>query len=112
MAGVVNIPWYATVFRGDKFEAALDEIAPLALRYGAIDYAVYRSRDDRYRFMQMATFEDHLDFERYWYGADFTQWRTDRSGWYQVPVVYAWWDLTATGSIEQVGGAVAEGHEA
>ena len=31
MAGVVHIPWYATVFRGDKFEAALEEIAPLAL---------------------------------------------------------------------------------
>ena len=26
-AGVVHIPWYATVFRGDKFEAALLEIA-------------------------------------------------------------------------------------
>jgi hypothetical protein len=24
-AGVVHIPWYATVFRGDKFEAALQE---------------------------------------------------------------------------------------
>ena len=68
MAGVVHIPWYATVFRGDKLEAALELIAPLALRYGATDYRVYRSRDDRYKFMQMATFEDKLDFERYWYG--------------------------------------------
>ena len=32
MAGVVHIPWYATVFRGDKLEAALAEIAPLALK--------------------------------------------------------------------------------
>ena len=52
MAGVVHIPWYATLFRGDKFEEALEEIAPLALRYGATDYAVYRSRDDRYKFLQ------------------------------------------------------------
>ena len=29
-AGVVHIPWYATLFRGDKFEAALLEIAPVA----------------------------------------------------------------------------------
>ena len=35
MAGVVHIPWYATGFRGDKLEAALAEIAPIALRYGA-----------------------------------------------------------------------------
>ena len=25
MAGVVNIPWYSTVFRGDKFAVALEE---------------------------------------------------------------------------------------
>ena len=73
MAGVVNIPWYATVFRADKLEAAIELIAPLALRYGATDYRVYRNRDDRYKFMQMATFEDKLDFERYWYGAEFSR---------------------------------------
>jgi len=107
MAGVVHIPWYATVFRGDKFEAAMDEIAPLALRYGASDYAVFRSRDDRYRFLQTATFEDKLDFERYWYGEDFAQWRADRTGWYQVPVVYGWWDLTASGGLHPLAGGVA-----
>jgi hypothetical protein len=102
MAGVVHIPWYATVFRGDKLAAALEEIAPLALRYGATEYAVYRSRDDRYKFTQMATFEDKLDFERYWYGDDFSQWRTDRTGWFQVPVVYVWHDLILSGGLERV----------
>ena len=57
MAGVVHIPWYATGFRGDELEAALAEIAPVALRYGARSYAVYRYRDDRYKFLQMAEFE-------------------------------------------------------
>ena len=108
-AGVVHIPWYATTFRGDRFAEALEEIAPLALRYGAHDYAVYRSRDDRYRFLQMATFEDKLDFERYWYGEDFSQWRTDRAGWYQVPVIYAWHDLLISGGLDRVGGVAAEG---
>jgi hypothetical protein len=32
MAGVVHIPWYATLFRGDQFEVALREIAPVSLR--------------------------------------------------------------------------------
>ena len=58
MAGVVHIPWYATLFRGDRFEGALEEIAPLALRYGATEYAIYRSRDDAYKFLQLATFEE------------------------------------------------------
>jgi hypothetical protein len=99
MADVVQIPWYATVLRGDRFEKALELIAPLALRYGALDYRVYRSHGDRYKFMQMATFEDHLDFERYWYGDEFSAWRSDFSSWYQVPVVYDWADLILTGGI-------------
>jgi hypothetical protein len=109
MAGVVHIPWYATVFRGDKFEAAIQEIAPVALRYGATDYQVYRSRDDRYRFLQLATFEHKQDFERYWYGEEFCEWRADYTSWYQVPLVYAWNDLLIAGAIggevERVGPA-------
>ena len=113
MAGVVHIPWYATVFRGDKFEVAMQEIAPVALRYGATDYAVYRGRDDRYRFLQMATFEDKFDFERYWLGPEFVEWRADYTSWYQVPVVYAWNDLIIAGELErearQIIGAPTEG---
>ena len=40
----------------------------MALRYGATRYRVYRSRDDRYKFLQMAEFESKVDWERYWYG--------------------------------------------
>jgi hypothetical protein len=50
MAGTVIVPWYATGFRGDQFEKDLNEVAAGALRYGASSYAVYRQRDDRYRF--------------------------------------------------------------
>jgi len=98
--GVVAIPWYATVFRGDKLEAALVEIAPIAMRYGATHYELLRSREDRYRFQQTATFERKLDFERYWYGPEFTQFRSEYSSWYQVPVVYEWRDRVAVGSLE------------
>ncbi|PZR68100.1 MAG: hypothetical protein DLM63_04980 [Solirubrobacterales bacterium] len=99
-AGTVHIPWYATVFRGDKVAAALQEIAPIALRYGATGYAVHRSRDDRYRFLQTATFERKIDFERYWYGAEFSAWREQYSSHYQVPIVYVWHDVIASGSFD------------
>jgi hypothetical protein len=104
-AGVVHIPWYATLFRGDKFEVALMEIAPVATRYGATDYRVYRSRDDQYRFLQMATFEDKLSWERYWNGEEFSIWRGDYTSWYQVPVLYTWNDLVIQGAV----GAEANG---
>ena len=99
-SGVVHIPWYATFFRGDRFALALEEIAPIALRYGATEYHVYRSRDDRYRFLQMTTFADKGDFERYWYGREFSDWRADHSSWYQVPVLYVWHELVASGSLD------------
>jgi hypothetical protein len=98
--GVVHIPWYATLFRGDRFEEALQQIAPISLRYGATDYAVYRSRDDAYRYLQLATFHDKRDFERYWYGEDFSLWRADYVGWYTVPVLYVWHDLVVKGGLE------------
>jgi quinol monooxygenase YgiN len=101
-AGSVHIPWYATLFRGDQFEAALQEIAPVAMRYGALDYAVYRSRDDRYKFLHMSTFESKLDWERYWNGPEFIQWRAKYTSWYQIPLLYVWNDLVAAGESEVV----------
>jgi hypothetical protein len=100
MAGVVNIPWYATVFRGDKFAVALEEIAPIALRYGATDFEVLRSNDDRYRFWQFAHFDEKSDFERYWYGQEFIDWRADYTSWYTVPVLYTWFDRVVAGALE------------
>ena len=99
MAGHVHIPWYATVFRGDQLEEALGQIAPLALRHGASDYRVYRSRDDAYKFLQLASFAEKDAFEAYWYGEEFVEWRGRYSSWYQVPVLYTWQDLVGRGGL-------------
>ena len=99
MASVVEIPWYANGFRGDKLEAALRDVAPTALRYGASAWTVHRSRDDRYKFTQTAHFEAKLDFERWWSGPEMTEFRAITSGWYQVPVFYAWNDVVGEGRI-------------
>lgn len=109
MAGVVHVPWYATGFRGDGLQAALGEISVVALRYGATDHAVYRYRDDRYKFLQTAAFEEKLDWERYWEGDEFVDFRVRHSSWYQVPVLYGWTDLVVSGSLtpERLQGAAA-----
>jgi hypothetical protein len=111
MAGTVIVPWYATGFRADAFETALNEVAATALRYGAGSYAVYRARDDRYKFQQLASFEEYIDWERYWEGDEMTYFRARHSSWYQVPVLYGWWDQTAGGQITANGSAaVATGN--
>jgi hypothetical protein len=99
VAGTVIVPWYATGFRADAFEEDLNEVAATALRYGATSYEVYRARDDRYKFQQLARFEHHLQWDRYWTGSEMTRFRIEHSSWYQVPIVYGWWDRTAGGEI-------------
>jgi hypothetical protein len=98
------IPWYATVFRADAFEEALQEIAPLALRYGATQYWIYRMQDDAYRFQQFSLFEDPHDFELYWYGPEFVDWRAQYSSWYTVPVVYVPMKFVGGGRVGRANG--------
>jgi hypothetical protein len=105
--GAVHIPWYATGLRGDGLAEAVAEIAPVALRYGASAYSVHRSRDDRYKLLQVSHFERKLDWERYWSGPEFTDFRARHSSWYQVPVLYVWHDEIAGGAIAADGHAVA-----
>ena len=97
MTGVVHVPWYATGFRGDQLQAELERVSALAVRYGATSYAVYRARDDRYKFLQVLEFDEHLDWDRYWSGPEMTDFRILCQGWFQVPVVYGWNDLVCRG---------------
>jgi hypothetical protein len=110
MAGTVIVPWYATGFRADSFEQALNQAAATALRYGASSYAVYRARDDLYKFQQLASFAEHLDWERYWEGPEMIDFRAIHAGWFQVPVLYGWWDRTAAGAVIQETAPTGNGH--
>lgn len=101
-AKAVLVPWYATGFRADKLEAALAEIAPVALRYGATSYSVYRADDDRYKFLQASSWRRKEDFVAYWEGPEFRRFRVLCSSWYQVPVLYAWQDVAAEGALAEV----------
>ncbi len=99
MAYSVHVPWYATAFRPDKLEAALAEVAPTALRYGAFHYAVYRSQDDRYKFNHVSDFPSKKHWVAFWEGPEMTRFRVLCSGWYQVPVLYQAMDIAAEGSM-------------
>ncbi len=103
---VVHIPWYATGFRGDDLEAALLAISEISLRYGARSWVVYRSREDRYRMLQVLEFDTNVDFRRFWYGEEFQDMRSSCQSWYQVPVLYAPYDLSGHGAMqpEEVAG--------
>ncbi len=99
MAGVVQLQFYATGFRGDDIEAALAQLAPISLRYGATRYEVFRARDDRYRFLTSFEFPDKSGWDAFWFGEEFTDMRASCSSWYQVPLLYTWHDLVAAGEV-------------
>jgi len=98
-AGFVHLPFYATGFRADDLEAALQQLAPISLRYGARRYEVFRSRDDRYKFLLSLEFDSKGDWDAFWFGEQFTEMRAACNGWYQVPLLYAWQDLVAVGGL-------------
>ncbi|MGI8731011.1 MAG: hypothetical protein ACR2LK_13695 [Solirubrobacteraceae bacterium] len=97
--GVVHLPVYATGFRGDDIEASLRQLAPISMRYGATRYDVYRSRDDRYKFLMAIEFDSKQQWDAFWFGPDFTDWRTACSSWYTVPLLYVWNDNVAQGML-------------
>jgi hypothetical protein len=106
-AGVVHIPWYATGFRSDDLADALERVSAVSVRYNARSYVVYRARDDRYKFLQVLEFETKLDWERYWEGPELIEFRINCSGWFQVPVVYAWQDIVIRGLGPNFGAGAA-----
>lgn len=83
-----HINWYATGLRGDDMEAALDQVSSIAGRYGATHWVVYRSAEDRYKFLQIVDFTNKDDFQKYWYSDEAREMRAAMSGAFQNPVVY------------------------
>ena len=79
--------WNVNPFRGDRFEEAWRPVARMALDFGATSWAFLRSNEDPLQFMQMATFDSKLEFERYWFSEEVAEARAEASGLFQVPVV-------------------------
>ena len=99
MAGVVHVDWYATVLRQDHMAEEVSRAARLALRYGATQYSVHRSNDDRYKITQMAWFESKTDWYRYWEGPEMIEFRRRHMGKYQIPITYAWHEEMVAGAL-------------
>jgi hypothetical protein len=99
MAGVVHVPFYATLFRSDGFTAECAQAAEIALRYGATRFQVHRSNDDRYRITMMLWFESKTAWYRYWDGPEMIEFRRRNSGRFQIPVTYIWHEEVAAGEL-------------
>ncbi len=99
---VVFILWHANPFRGDKFEDAWRPHAQAALDFGASSWAFFRSKDDPLDFIQLASFETKLEFERYWYSEEISEARAEASGLYQVPILPQWLRVVDAGELSSL----------
>ena len=99
MADLMWVQWYATVLRQNSFAEAVAEVATIALRYGATQYQVHVSNDDRYKITQMTWVPSHAAWYTYWEGPEMIEFRARYSGKYQVPITYAWADEIAAGTL-------------
>jgi len=103
-----HIAWYATGFRGDKMEQALNDVTATCMRYGASGWSLHRSLDDRYKLLQIVHFVDKIAFERWWHGREMIDFRVIASSWYQVPLLYVPHELVGEGRLVQNGEAPGE----
>lgn len=93
-----QIPFYATGLRKDEVSAGLEQVAPIAGRYGGTHWAVYQSQEDLYKFLLIVDFPSKAQFEAYWYGEESREMRAAMSGYWQNPVTYAPFSIVAEGS--------------
>jgi hypothetical protein len=96
---LVIINWVANPFRGDRLEEAWLPAAQAVTKYGARAWAWNRSKDDPLSFMQVAAFENKMDFDRYWFAEETAEARIAIGGLYQVPLLPVWWENIGWGFI-------------
>lgn len=101
--GVVVVPWVANPFRGERFAEMWLPSAAAAVRYGAHGWAFFRAKEGMLDFMQLAYFDEKIDFERYWYSEEISAARTQAAGLFQVPVLPEFHQVVGMGSLSEQG---------
>jgi hypothetical protein len=95
----VEINWITNPFRAEKFAAIWLPAAEAVLDFGATGWAFIRSTDDPQHFVQLALFDQKVDFERYWYSPEVSDIRVQATGLFQVPIQPVWYTVEGTGQI-------------
>ena len=102
----VQIRLVANPFRGDVFAEGWRPAAEAAVDFGATEWSFTRAHEGRLDFVQTANFPSKAHFERYWYSERMAEYRTELSGYYQVPILPTFWEVVGAG--EAVSPARAE----
>ena len=90
MPEVNYIDWHVHPFRAERWLEIWRPALDRALSYGAKSSYLTRDYDDPLHFRQVSVWDDHADFDRYWYSDDISALREAALNYYNKPLVLGW----------------------
>ena len=103
MADVNYIDWHVHPFRADRWLEAWRPALDRALAFGARSCFLTRDIDDPLHFRQVSVWDDHADFERYWYSEEIAALREAALNYYNKPVLPSWHTVSIDASPVKTG---------
>jgi hypothetical protein len=103
MLEVCRLDWHISPLRGQRWLDLWEPAAAKCAAYGAKSWSLTRAHDDPNAFQQTMVWEDHADFERYWFSQEIADARQAVVGWYVIPLLPTWHTLLAAESIVTSG---------
>lgn len=98
MADLNYIEWHVHPFRADRWLEIWRPALDRALAFGARSCYLTRDTDDPLHFRQITVWDDHADFERYWYSDEITALREAALNYFNKPLAQSWHTLVADAS--------------
>jgi quinol monooxygenase YgiN len=90
MVEVCTLDWHIAPMRADRWLDVWESAAAKCAAYGCKSWSLTRAKDDPNKFQQSMVWDDHADFERYWFSEELEQAREQVIGWYDIPMLPAW----------------------
>jgi len=90
MAHINYIDWHTHPFRSERWLETWRPALDRALSFGARSCYLTRSIDDPLHFRQVSVWDDHEDFERYWYSDEIAALREEALNYYNKPLLPSW----------------------
>ena len=92
---IVYIEWHVHPFRAEEGYEIWEAGAARAMAFGAKGWSLTRNTEDPKHFRQASVWENHDDFERYWYSDEVASLREEAVNYYAKPVLPVWHALIA-----------------
>ena len=89
MADLNYIDWHVHPFRADRWLEIWRPALDRALAFGARSCYLTRDVDDPLHFRQVTVWDDHADFERYWYSDEIAALREAALNYFNKPLARA-----------------------